>query len=107
MYPDTATGAGKAFMDAYKAKYNADAPGPAQIGFVVADIFIEGLKRAGKDLTPDALVKALESINDYKNPFAPVTVKFSATSHLGAHEVFLTVVEKGRWKTLESGLSYK
>lgn len=107
IYPDTATGAAKTFMDAYKAKYNADAPGPAQIGYVVADIFIEGLKRAGKDLTADSMVKALESINDYKNPFAPVTVKFSATDHLGAREVFLTVVEKGRWKTLETGLTYK
>jgi hypothetical protein len=34
-------------------------------------------------------------------------VKCSAPSPLGAHEVFLTVVEKGRWKTLETGLSYK
>ncbi len=107
LYPDTATGAGKAFLDAYKAKYNQDAPGPAQIGYVVADIFVEGLKRAGKDLTTDSLVKALESITDYKNPFAPVTVRFSDKNHLGADEVFLTVVEKGRWKTLESGLKYK
>jgi len=107
IYPDMATGAAKSFMDAYKAKYNQDAPGPAQIGYVVADIFVEGLKRAGKDLTTDGLVKALESINAYKNPFAPVTVSFSATNHLGAKEVFLAVVEKGRWKTLEAGLSYK
>jgi branched-chain amino acid transport system substrate-binding protein len=107
IYPDQATGMAKAFMDAYKAKYNQDAPGPAQLGYVFADIFIEALKRAGKDLTTEGLVKALESIDDYKNPFAPVTIKFSATDHLGAREVFLTVVEKGRWKTLESGLTYK
>jgi len=106
IYPDEATGPAKAFMDAYKAKYNQDAPGPAQIAYVVADIFVEGLKRAGKDLTTDSLVKALESIDAYKNPFAPVTVSFSAKKHLGAEEVFLTVVEKGRWKTLEAGLKY-
>ena len=107
IYPDQATGAAKAFMDAYKSKYNQDAPGPAQIAYVVADIFVEALKRAGKDLTTDKLVKALESIDAYKNPFAPVTIRFSAKSHLGAEEVFLAVVEKGRWKTLESGLKYK
>lgn len=107
IYPGQATGAAKAFMDAYKAKYNADAPGPAQIGYVVADIFIEGLKRAGKNLTTDTLVKALESIDGYKNPFAPVTIRFSAKNHLGADEVFMAVVEKGHWKTIESGLKYK
>jgi branched-chain amino acid transport system substrate-binding protein len=106
IYPDEATGPAKAFMDAYKAKYNQDAPSPAQIAYVVADIFVEGLKRAGKDLTTESLVKALESIDSYKNPFAPVTIKFGAKKHLGAEEVFLTVVEKGRWKTLEAGLKY-
>lgn len=106
IYPDTATGAAKAFMDAYKAKYNQDAPGPAQIAYVVADIFVEALKRAGKDLTTDSLVKATESINAYKNPFADVVISFSAKKHLGSDDVFLTVVEKGRWKTLETGLKY-
>ena len=106
IYPETATGAAKTFMEAYKAKYNQEAPGPAQIAYVVADIFVEGLKRAGKDLTTDSLVKALESIDAYKNPFADSVVKFSAKSHLGSTDVFFAVVEKGHWKTLETGLKY-
>jgi branched-chain amino acid transport system substrate-binding protein len=106
IYPESATGAAKTFMEAYKAKYNQEAPGPAQIAYVVADIFVEGLKRAGKDLTTDSLVKALETIDAYKNPFADVVVKFSAQKHLGSEDVFFAVVEKGHWKTLESGLKY-
>ena len=104
VYPDQAKGAVKAFMDAFKAKYGQDASGPAQIGYVVGDLAVEAMKRAGKNLTSDSFVKAAESIRGYKNPFADVTISFSPTNHLGATEVFLAVVEKGRWKTLEKGL---
>ena len=100
-YPDTATGKAKEILDAYKAKYNADAAFPAQLGYFVADIFVEGLKNAGKDLTPESLAKGLESIKGYKNPFGGSDVSFAADKHLGAEDIFLAVVEKGRWKTLE------
>ncbi len=106
VYPEEAQGAVKAFMDAYKAKYGQDAPGPAQIGYMVADLTVEVFKRAGKDLTVESFVKAAESIDAYKNPFADVTMSFSATKHLGANEVFLAIVENGRWKTLDKGLKY-
>jgi branched-chain amino acid transport system substrate-binding protein len=107
VYPDQAQGNVKKFMDAYKAKYGQDAPGPAQIGYMVADVAVLAMQRAGKNLTVDSFVKAAESIRGYKNPFANVTISFSAAKHLGANEVFMAVVEKGRWKTLEQGLKYK
>jgi branched-chain amino acid transport system substrate-binding protein len=106
VYPEEATGAAKAFMDAYKAKFGQDAAGPAQIGYVVGDLAVEAIKRAGKQLTVESFVKAVESIADYKNPFADVRLSFSSTKHVGANEVFLAVVEKGRWKTMEKGLKF-
>jgi len=103
-YPDTATGAAKAILDAYKAKFNQDAAFPAQLGYFVADILVEGMKNAGKDLNTDTLAKGLESIKDYKNPFGGSDVSYGPNKHLGADDVFLAVVEKGRWKTIEKGL---
>jgi branched-chain amino acid transport system substrate-binding protein len=107
VYSDEASGRAKEFMEAYRARYKQDASGLEQGAYVIADIFVEALRRAGKDLTMDSLVKALESIDSYANPFADGTISFSATKHLGFDQVFLAVVEGGRWKTLEKGLKYK
>ncbi|MCW5774740.1 MAG: ABC transporter substrate-binding protein [Rhodospirillaceae bacterium] len=103
-YADTATGRAKDILDAYKAKYGQDAPFPAQLGYFVADIFVDGLKRAGKDLTSDSLIKGLESVQGHKNPFGGSDVSYGPNHHTGASDVYLAMVEKGRWKTLERGL---
>ncbi len=105
-YPDTATGAVKTFLEAYKAKYNQDAAFPAQLGYFVADILVEGMQKAGKDLTTDSLTKGLESIKGFKNPFGGSDVSYAADRHVGASDIYLAVVEKGRWKTLEKGLKH-
>ncbi|MGH7004107.1 MAG: ABC transporter substrate-binding protein [Alphaproteobacteria bacterium] len=105
-YPDTAQGEVKAILEAYKAKYNQDAAFPAQLGYFVADIFIEGLKNAGKNLTTDSLIKGLESIKDHKNPFGGSAISYGPDRHVGAADIMMAVVEKGRWKTLEKGLGY-
>jgi len=105
-YADTAEGQVKAILEAYKAKYNQDAAFPAQLGYFVADIFIAGLKNAGKDLTTDSLVKGLEAIKDHKNPFGGSPISYGPNRHVGATDIMLAVVEKGRWKTIEKGLTY-
>jgi branched-chain amino acid transport system substrate-binding protein len=105
-YPDTATGEAKAILDAYKAKYNQDAAFPGQLGYFVADILVEGLKKAGKDLTTESLAKALETIKGHKNPFGGSDIHYAADRHIGAEDIYLAVVEKGRWKTLEKGLKH-
>jgi branched-chain amino acid transport system substrate-binding protein len=103
VYPDTASGEAKAVMDAYKAKYNADATFPAQLGYVIADLTIEALKRAGKDLTPDAFVKGVEGITGYTSVFG-TRINYGPGKRTGADEIFLAVVENGRWKTVEKGM---
>ena len=104
-YPDTAQGDVKKFLDAYKAKYNQDAAFPAQLGYFVADIFVAGLKNAGKTLTTDSLVKGLEAIKDHKNTFGGSPISYGPNRHVGATDIMLAVVEKGRWKTVERGLT--
>lgn len=64
-------------------------------GFVNAKVLVEGLKRAGKDLTREKFVRALESLHDYScgigNP-----VDFSPDNHDGINYVFFTRIEKGK-----------
>jgi branched-chain amino acid transport system substrate-binding protein len=105
-YADTATGRAKEILEAYKAKYNQDAAFPAQLGYFVADILVDGMNKAGKDLTTESLAKGLESIKGFKNPFGGSDISYAPNRHVGATDIFLAVVEKGRWKTLEKGLAH-
>lgn len=54
------------------------------IGF--AEPFVEGLRRAGRNLTPETLITALESLKDFKGIGPPVT--YSPTERQGAKHVF-------------------
>ena len=54
-----------------------------EMGYTSAQIAIEALQRAGRDLTVDSLVKAMESIQDFHDLFGG-TYTFSPTNHHGA-----------------------
>jgi len=50
-------------------------------GWLNAMVFAEGAKRAGKDLTREGLVKAMESIQNFDPEGVMGPISFSATSH--------------------------
>jgi branched-chain amino acid transport system substrate-binding protein len=96
-YPDDPRPAIKAFTQKYKARYGVDVNYLGEMGYTSAQIAIEALQRAGRDLTVDSLVKAMESIHDFHDLFGG-TYSFSATNHHGATAAFLSVVHDGRWE---------
>jgi branched-chain amino acid transport system substrate-binding protein len=105
-YPDDPRPAVKAFMQRYKARYGIDANYLGQMGYTSAQIAIEALQRAGRDLTVDSLVKAMESIQDFHDIFGG-TYSFSPTNHHGATVAFLSVVHNGRWEpVVDHALAY-
>jgi branched-chain amino acid transport system substrate-binding protein len=59
-------------------------------GFIVAKVMVESLKRAGKDLTREKLVAALESMNNVD--LGDFMVSFSPTNHSGSKFVDLTMI---------------
>jgi branched-chain amino acid transport system substrate-binding protein len=106
IYPDEAKGPAKVFFDAYKAKYNQDPAYPGQLGYGIADTVVDALKRAGKNLTTDTFVKALESIKDSVGPLGGPPITYGPDRRLGSEVVFLNVVESGRWKNIEKNMRY-
>ncbi len=69
-------------------------------GWGCAKIMVEGLKRAGKDLTRERLVKAFETFTDYKTGvFGPIT--WRADKRYGTQECIIEAPIKGpagnRW----------
>jgi ABC-type branched-subunit amino acid transport system substrate-binding protein len=62
-------------------------------GYLMARTMVEGLRRAGKDLTRDKLVSALEGMSNVD--FGGYRVNYTGTAHLGSRFVELTVVGPG------------
>lgn len=106
IYSDTAKGAQKEWAEAYMKRFGKPHNGASQLGYAGAEVFIEALKRAGKDLTTDSLVKAIHSIKGFESKLGGAPITFGPKDHHGANEASLSVVENARWKTLTKPLSY-
>lgn len=61
-------------------------------GYINAKIMVDGLKRAGRNLTRERLIDALESMG--KVDYDGFTINYSKNSHLGHKYVELTVISK-------------
>jgi branched-chain amino acid transport system substrate-binding protein len=66
-------------------------------GFVDAMVMVEGLKRAGKELTREGLIHGIESIHDVDLGLGQqLKLDYSAKDHKGFDHVIPTVVRSGR-----------
>jgi branched-chain amino acid transport system substrate-binding protein len=92
----------KAFADAYHKEYGKDPNFAAQIGFTGAQVVVQALKNAGRELTPDSFVSGIESIKDYHDIFGSPAIAFSPTKHQGSNQSFLCVVRDGHWQSAEA-----
>jgi hypothetical protein len=66
-------------------------------GFIDAMVLVEGLKRAGKDLKREGLLRGIESIHEFDLGLGPqFKLDYSARDHQGFDHVLPTVVRGGR-----------
>ena len=66
-------------------------------GFVDAMVLVEGLKRAGKDLTREGLIRGIESIHEFDLGLGPqLKLNYSSKEHKGFDHVIPSVVRGGR-----------
>ncbi|HEX9409846.1 MAG TPA: ABC transporter substrate-binding protein [Methylomirabilota bacterium] len=105
-YRDTLSPAAQAWFDRYKDRYKIEPNIGAVYGHVAADLTVVALEKAGKDLTLDSFVKALESIKSYKDIFNGPEASFGPDKHQGANSSFLAVVKGGRWGRVTDPLSF-
>ena len=65
-------------------------------GFINAKVIVEGLRRAGPNLTRHGFRQAMESLRNFDLGIgAPLS--FGANEHQGLNSVYFTHVENGRW----------
>jgi branched-chain amino acid transport system substrate-binding protein len=105
-YVDSGVASVKTFVENYKKKFNVDPNIGAVYGYVAADLTVQGLKNAGKDLTLDSFIKGLEAIKGYKDIFNGPQVTFGPNIRQGANSSFLAQVKGGKWVRVTEPLSF-
>ena len=106
-YPDTATGNVKEFIEAYRKMFGIDPNLQSTSGYdgAMAFAFYAGL--AGKNLTTDSLIGAMESGKVFEDIFGGAPVSFSRDNHLGVSAATIGQIKNGRWVTIAKNQSYK
>lgn len=76
-------------------------------GFIDAMVIVEGLRAAGKDLTREKFITAIESLHHFDLGLGPeFPLEYSHKDHKGFDSVYSTVIHQGRavvitdWKSL-------
>ena len=82
------------YLQAMKLASSAQASFTSLEGYVAARVFVEGLKRAGKDLTRDKFIAALETLS-YAD-IGGFNVNFTPKSHNGSIYVDLTMIGRNK-----------
>ena len=64
-------------------------------GYIAAQVFVEGLKRAGTELTREGLISALEGLNGWD--LGGWKISFSSADHEASDYVDLAIISRGRY----------
>jgi branched-chain amino acid transport system substrate-binding protein len=92
----------QAFLKSYKERFGKDANFAAQIGFTGAQVVVQALRNAGKDLTTDNFVSGLEKVKDYHDIFGSPAISFGPDKHQGSNASFLCMIKNGEWNPVEA-----
>lgn len=82
----------KEFTAAAKKAGSTDTTYNSMEGYITAKVFVEALRRAGKDLTREKLIAALESLNNYD--LGGFVIDYSGGKRIGSTFVDLSIISK-------------
>ena len=105
-YEDTAKGKVKDWLANYKKAFGIDANTQAIIGYNAIMTFAYYANKAGKDLTGQKMLDALESGDKFLDIFNSPPTKFTRTDHLANTVTQVQQIQKGRWVLMKDSLSF-
>ncbi|MCP4750202.1 MAG: ABC transporter substrate-binding protein [Proteobacteria bacterium] len=108
IYEDHPVPAAREFYNNYKKMYGKAPDMPSTAGYAALTVFKEAALRAGKDLTREKYIDALETFDNYPDDtFGGVPTTFTPTNHQGAFQAHLFQIQNNKWIKIEGPLSYK
>ncbi|MGR3781661.1 MAG: ABC transporter substrate-binding protein [Albimonas sp.] len=94
------------FRTTFKAAYNAEPEPYGELGYVAGDLLVTALEAAGRDLTVEALIEAIEAISHYDDPFGGPGYGFSADKHAGGAGLVLVQAQNRKWVVVNDQLPF-
>ena len=88
-----------AFIAAFMKEFGEFPSTGAMLGYFGATGFTRALEAAGRDLTVESFLNAMESL-DYYDALSDNHVNYSADDHQGSDKTILSVVEGENWKVV-------
>jgi branched-chain amino acid transport system substrate-binding protein len=103
-YLDEASQPIRFWANKYKTKFNEDPAVFSVYGYSLVDAFIQGVQKAGPNLTTDSFIKAMDSMTLPPDMFGSAEATFTATKRLGNNSSRLSQIQDGRWKVVSDYL---
>jgi branched-chain amino acid transport system substrate-binding protein len=91
----------------YLDMFDEESAAQSIIGYVIADLTVRALEAAGPDLTLEKVLAALETIENYEDPFGGPTLTFSPTKHQGGDYLYLYEVVDSQWQVAEERIPFR
>jgi len=86
----------KEFVTKYEKEYEQDTPNRVAFeGYISAVVFVEGLRRAGEDLTREGFISAIEKIKDLDIGVGE-KITYGKFDHQGLNNVYYSIVKNGK-----------
>jgi branched-chain amino acid transport system substrate-binding protein len=106
-YPDDPEPKVKAFAEKYRKTYGIDVNYLGEAGYTAATFVVAVLEKAGRNLTLDSFIAAMESMQDWHDIFGGPVLSMSPTNHHASSVSFLSQVKGKRWApVIEAPLSF-
>jgi len=96
-YADDASSNVRAWFQRYKDKFKEDPTVLSQYGYQLVTLFGIAVDKAGPNLTPDTLAKALDGLVVPRDMFGSDEQRFTPTKHLGSNRAKLCQIQNGKW----------
>ncbi|MDH3620808.1 MAG: ABC transporter substrate-binding protein [Gammaproteobacteria bacterium] len=97
---------GRGWYENYVSDHGEEPAAQSVIGYVIADLLVKSLEAAGRDLTVEKLIEAMESIDYYEDPFGGPSLSFGPEKHVASDSLNLYQVVEWRWQTVAEALPY-
>ena len=99
-YTDEASQPIRFWANKYKTKFNEDPTVFSVYGYVIIDTFIKAAQKAGKNLTTDSFIKAMDTMTIPTDMFGAAEATYTPTKHLGSDATRLSQIQDGKWKVV-------
>ena len=84
----------------YKTKFNEDPDVFSAYGYLIMDLTLATVSKAGKNLTTESFVKALDAASFPPDMFGGDQLSYTPTKHLGSSKSRLSQIKDGRWTVI-------